>query len=102
MLLEEHGGLRWHGNRIDLRSRWCGSLGRLIQIVVPLLLRRSRSRRIVFQSVIGLDLVRCMLKYLGSVARKLDEVVTFEQLIRLRQVRIRILLHDSRFAVVVS
>ena len=102
MLLEEHGGLRWHGHRVNLRSCWCSSLGRLIKIVVPLLLGRGRSCRIIFQSVIGLDLERCMLKHLGSVARKLDEVVALEQLFRLRQVWIRVLLHDSRFAVVVS
>lgn len=41
-----------------------------------------------------------MLHQRERIARKLDEVVTLEELLRLGQVRVRVFFHDSRLAVV--
>ena len=43
-----------------------------------------------------------MLHYAKCVSRELDEVVTLEELVTFGQMRVRVVLHDARFAVVMG
>ena len=71
-------------------------------VVSLLLLSGSWRFRLVLERIVGLDLEGGMLKHFQSVAGKLDEVVTLEKLFAFSQVRVRIVLHYARFAVVVG